>query len=59
MILEWPQITMVSLSLIGLGATLAKDGQPKTDKYSFWFAVFNTIVCYIILYYGGFFGGVK
>lgn len=59
MILEWPQITMASLTLIGLGVALAKDGEPKKEKHSFWFSVFNTVLCYIILYYGGFFGGVK
>lgn len=50
-----PQILYLALILMGLGVHLAKDGQPRTDKYSFWGQLFITIITVYILYKGGFF----
>lgn len=51
-----PQIIWISLVSMELGICLVKNGQPKTDKYSFGWSLFSVIVSSIILYFGGFFG---
>lgn len=51
----WPQIIYIGLVTLGLGYSLAKDGQPKTGRHDF---VGHGVVASLIiglLYWGGFF----
>lgn len=57
MILAWPQYAYIGLTLLGLGFVLAKTGEPKTGKYSFWASVFSTALVLWLLYEGGFWTG--
>jgi hypothetical protein len=53
-----PAMIYLALVFIGLGANLAKHGQPHTGKYSFTGrAIVSGIVCGL-LYWGGFFSQV-
>lgn len=55
MILEWPQITYLCLTLIGLVIGGVKLG--KTGNYTdFWANNISSVVILFILYSGGFFG---
>lgn len=54
--MAWPQIVWLVLAALGLGMYAAKHGQPRTDSYSFWAALFATAINAYILYAGGFFG---
>ena len=58
----WPQITLMSLWLIGLGVYLARDGKPmvKADGrtpcvYSFWMRATTITIWCALLWAGGFF----
>lgn len=51
-----PQIFTVALLTLGTGIHLAKNGQPRTDKYSFGAALLGDLIIYGLLYWGGFFG---
>lgn len=50
-----PQAIMLVLIMLGLGINMAKNGQPKDEKYSFGASLLNSIINLVILYYGGFF----
>lgn len=52
---EAPQIILCSLYLLSLGVNLAKHGQPKNGKESFWTALIGVIVVFTLLVWGGFF----
>lgn len=41
--------------LLGLGMTLALDGQPKTGKHSFWISLISCVIQVLLLWGGGFF----
>lgn len=56
MVLGAPQIIYLALTLLGLGIVLAKDGQRKEGKYSFWSSLFLQAITIWILIAGGFFG---
>jgi hypothetical protein len=47
---------VLALLLFGLGVAIAKDGQPRTGKYSFGWTVVASCVHCSLLYWGGFFG---
>lgn len=49
------QIIYLALLMMGLGIHLAKDGQPKEGKYSFWTALISLGIQIALLYFGGFF----
>ncbi len=51
-----PQIIWIVLAVLGVGISLAKDGEPKTDSHSFMTSVICTSIVASILYWGGFFG---
>lgn len=54
----WPQYTYVAITLIGLGITLAKHGEPQGD-HSIWITLFAAALIYWLLFEGGFFGVVS
>lgn len=56
MTLHAPQLIYLFLMLLGLGFSLAKNGEPHTEKYSFFSALFRSAIVFGILYWGGFFG---
>ncbi len=56
MILHWPQITYLALSILGVGASLAKNGEPRTGNYNFWVSAIATCGIIFLLKMGGFFG---
>lgn len=53
--MNWPQITWIVLVSLGLGMTLMKHGEPRTDKHSFWWALFGALATAWLLWSGGFF----
>jgi len=49
------QITLLVLSLLGLGIALGKHGEAKpSTRYSFGESLFNTALIFLILWWGGF-----
>ncbi|MBH2976839.1 transglycosylase SLT domain-containing protein [Serratia marcescens] len=53
--MQWPQITWVVLVVLSLGVTLAKHGEPRTGKHSFWWQIFGIAATGWLLWCGGFF----
>lgn len=53
--MNWPQITWIALVSLGLGMTLMKHGEPRTDKHSFWWALFGALATAWLLWCGDFF----
>ena len=51
----WALLTLIVISCIELGIALAKHGQPKEGKYSFWVYLFSCAVQYWLLYEAGLF----
>ncbi|WP_225087451.1 transglycosylase SLT domain-containing protein [Pectobacterium colocasium] len=56
--MNWPQITWIALVSLGLGMTLMKHGEPRTDKHSVWWALFGALATAWLLWCGGFFSQV-
>jgi len=56
MTLEAPQIIYITITMLGLGVSLAKHGNPKRGKESFTIALFANVLIITILWWGGFFG---
>jgi hypothetical protein len=52
-----PALIYLALVILGLGIVLAKDGEPKTGKHSFWWQLVGTAIPCGLLYWGGFFAG--
>lgn len=50
----WPQITYLTLVLVGAGYNIAKYGETKVSKHD-WSDFVSTALILIVLYYGGFF----
>lgn len=50
-----PQIIMIVLFAMGLGITLIKNGEPRTDNYSFGMSFVATVIQVALLWWGGFF----
>jgi LPXTG-motif cell wall-anchored protein len=50
-----PQIILCVLYCLSLGVNLAKHGQPKTGKESFWTGLIAIIIVVTLLIWGGFF----
>lgn len=48
-------IILLSLELISLGICLAKHGEPKRDKYNFWYQLISFIIVIVLLYFAGIF----
>lgn len=53
--IQAPQLVYIGLVVLGLGYSLARNGEPKKDNYSFGYTLFSSIVTILILYWGGFF----
>lgn len=51
-----PQIIWLTINLLGLGISLAKHGEPKEGKYSFWWTLLSLLINVALLYWGSFFG---
>ena len=51
----WPQYVYIVLTLIGLGFSLAKHGQPKEENHNFFVSLISTSLIISLLYFGGFF----
>jgi hypothetical protein len=52
----WPQYVMIGLIAASIGMALAKDGEPRTGRWSFWISLLAAAINIGILYAGGFFG---
>lgn len=50
-----PQICYIVIIALGLGISLAKHGEPREDKYSFFNALFGASIQIGLLILGGFF----
>ena len=50
------QILMLCIFAMSLGLNLAKHGEPRTGKYSFWVSLISSAIELSVLYFGGFFG---
>ena len=51
----WPQLLILALLLVGTGVQLAKHGEPRGGKHSFWVALISDAILIGLLYWGGFF----
>ena len=49
--MNWAKGVIYGLLLIGLGATLAKNGEPRTDKYNFGITFIASIIEAVIIWY--------
>jgi len=56
---NWPQITFVTLTILGLLVTVRFHGEPRTGKYSVVSFFIASAIDYWLLYYGGFFNGTS
>lgn len=52
--MRWPQIAMIMILGASVGLALAKDGEQKTEKYSFVVTLMSAVIEAIILGAGGF-----
>ena len=50
-----PQIIIIVMYGINIGMNLAKDGEPKDEKYNFISSLIAVAICSCILWAGGFF----
>lgn len=55
MTLHWPQLTILTIALLGLGIAAGKHGQPETGKHNFFLTLFSNAIVIWLLYAGGFF----
>lgn len=54
----WPQLTYLSLTLVGLGMAFAKHGECKSGVNNAWGDLFASALIYVLLVQGGFFKGL-
>lgn len=50
------QIALTALYIFSMGVHMAKHGEPRTGKYSFWAALIAAAIEIALLYFGGFYG---
>ncbi|EPE8237953.1 transglycosylase SLT domain-containing protein, partial [Escherichia coli] len=55
----WPQVVWAVLVLLGLGSELARHGQVRTGKHSFWWRLFGSVTVAWLLWCGGFFSQAR
>ena len=55
----WPQVVWAVLVLLGLGIELARHGQNRTGKHSFWWQLFGSVTVAWLLWCGGFFSQAR
>ena len=51
---HWPQFVMAALIFVGIGHSLARFGQQKTDRYDWTDLILGPAIAIVLLYYGGF-----
>lgn len=56
MLLGWPQLTYLTLMILGIGMTAVKHGEAKSAEYNILTTLIVDAVMMFILYSGGFFG---
>ena len=49
------QIIWLGLMLLSLGFHLARNGEPRNDRYSFGTALISFVIQFVLVYFGGFF----
>ena len=54
--LHWPQIIWLAISVLGIGAHIAKHGEPMGAMYNGWSRLIHFIIYAALLWWGGFFG---
>jgi hypothetical protein len=54
--LHAPQLILIALSLIGMGISMARFGQEKTDRYDFIDVIIAPAIVHSLLWWGGFYG---
>ena len=57
--MNWPQITLIILFAFGLGVTAIRHGEPRNDKYSFWWQLAGNLGIVWLLWCGGFFSQAR
>lgn len=55
---HWPQYTILFLIVMGLGISLARHGEPKLERESFWTSLFAYAITVWLLLQGGFFNAL-
>lgn len=50
-----PQIILLMLLAFQVAINLARDGEPRRDKYSFWMSLIGAVITCALLAWGGFF----
>lgn len=53
--MKLPQLIFLGWVILALGIVLAKNGQPRNDKYSFVASFISAAIQIGLLYWGGFF----
>ena len=51
-----PQIIILVIYMIGLGMSLANDGEVRMKKEGFWLSLVSCGIMLALLWWGGFFG---
>ena len=52
-------IILISFEILNLGIHLAKHGEPRKDKYNFWYQLISFIIAMVLLYFAGIFNNFK
>lgn len=52
--MNWPQLTVIALTALGFGITLANHGKPR-EPYNIGVHAVSIAITYSLLYAGGFF----
>ena len=55
MVFGIPQIIMLFLGVLSIGASLAEHGREKTGKHNFFATTIGVLIQMALLYWGGFF----
>jgi len=50
-----PQCILLTLIILSLGVSLARNGEPKKENHSFLASLVASSIQILLLYYGGFF----
>ena len=53
--MNWAGYTILSLILISIGISMAKHGEPRTDKYNFFTTLVSNAILVTLYYFGGLF----
>lgn len=50
-----PQLIYLALSFMGIGMAIKEHGEEKKGKHNAWISLISALICWCILYSGGFF----